>query len=158
MGWWIGKPSNEWKNVFFNKIILQPHSLMGGSGSRHRLSVSNSNKSMKQSMSYPAISDIIKTKVGNIWYIEKCCYCIFMQIQGPPSSLSVDNFQQLPPPISPEVLSPTSPTPPSSTSSKSKDYLHLKRRVKSPELHETTFTMSTIEEEIESVNYGTYNT
>jgi len=118
---------------------LRPHSLMGGSGSRHRLSVSNSNKSMKQSMSYPAISDIIKTK-------------------GPPSSLSVDNFQQLPPPISPEVLSPTSPTPPSSTSSKSKDYLHLKRRVKSPELHETTFTMSTIEEEIESVNYGTYNT
>ena len=81
-----------------------------------------------------------------------------MQIQGPPSSLSVDNFQQLPPPISPEVLSPTSPTPPSSTSSKSKHYLHLKRRVKSPELHETTFTMSTIEEEIESVNYGTYNT
>ena len=81
-----------------------------------------------------------------------------MQMQGPPSSLSVDNFQQLPPPISPEVLSPTSPTPPSSTSSKSKDYFHLKRRVKSPELHETTFTMSTIEEEIESVTNGTYNT
>jgi len=114
----------------------RPHSLLS-SGSRHRLSVgSGSGKSLKQSISSPAISDIIKRK-------------------GLPSSQSVDNFRQLPPPINPEILSPgpTSPTssfgPQSQTQAKSRD---IKRRVKSPDLHETTFIMSTIEEEIESVN------
>lgn len=51
---------------------FQPHSLLS-SGSRHRLSVgSGSGKSLKQSISSPAISDIIKSKVGDtshgLWY------------------------------------------------------------------------------------------
>lgn len=53
---------------------FQPHSLLS-SGSRHRLSVgSGSGKSLKQSISSPAISDIIKRKVGwdtsghGLWY------------------------------------------------------------------------------------------
>jgi len=115
---------------------LRPHSLMGGggSGSRHRLGYSN--KTMKQSHSNPAISDLT---VSNK--------------KGPTSSQSFDNFRQLPPPMSPEVLSPTSPTPTPGVI-RPRDIIQLKRRVKSPEVHETTFTMSTIEEEIESVNFG----
>lgn len=111
----------------------RPHSLLG-SGSRHRLSVNfQNNKSIPQSASSPAISDLVKYK-------------------GPSSSKSVDNFRQLPAPMSPEILtSPTSPTsslPPVFRSS-------IKRRIKSPEVYETTFTMSTIEEEIENLNQGT---
>ena len=54
------------------RSTFQPHSLLS-SGSRHRLSVgSGSGKSMKQSISSPAISDIIKSKVGDtshgLWY------------------------------------------------------------------------------------------
>lgn len=80
--------------------------------------------------------------------------------QGPPSSQSVDNFRQLPPPINPEILSPGPTSPTSSfghpqTQAKSRE---MKRRVKSPDLHETTFIMSTIEEEIESVNPVAFHT
>ena len=49
----------------------------------------------------------------------------------------------MPEPITPEVLSPSS-----STGGR------VRRRVKSPEILETTFTMSTIQEEIENVNYA----
>ena len=53
--------------------------------------------------------------------------------------------------MTPEVLSPVSPTQSvPGPVPRSRDI--IKRRVKSPEVHETTFTMSTIEEEIESVN------
>ena len=64
-------------SIIYALIILprnsfQPHSLLSSS-SRHRLSVgSGSGKSMKQSISSPAISDIVKTKVGHTghggWY------------------------------------------------------------------------------------------
>lgn len=124
---------------------LRPHSLVGGPGPapRHRLSVSSSSGSarsgIRQSSSYHGISAVAN------------------KAAPPPSSQSVDNFRQLPPPISPEVLSPTSP-PPQWPAATKKDVLQLKRRVKSPEVHETTFTMSTIEEEIESVNHGGYPT
>ena len=137
---------------YFIKNIFQPHSLLG-SGSRHRLSVgSGSGKSLKQSISSPAISDIIKSKVGGRHQTPEMGYGIIMRlcVQGPPSSKSVDNFRQLPPPITPEILSPTQ--------ARSRDLSQMKRRVKSPDLHETTFTMSTIEEEIESVNPVAFHT
>ena len=49
--------------------------------------------------------------------------------------------------MTPEVLSPNScPT------DRPRDTLQMRRRLKSPEILETTFTMSTIEEEIENVS------
>ena len=71
-------------------------------------------------------------------------------LQGPTISQSTENFSALPEPITPEVLSPSSTT-------LSRPLLREgqggRRRVKSPEILETTFTMSTIQEEIENVNY-----
>ena len=59
---------------------FQPHSLLS-SGSRHRLSV-GSGKSLKQSISSPAISDIIKSKVGDTLAMG---YGIIMLICSGPS-------------------------------------------------------------------------
>lgn len=107
-----------------HKQKLRPHSLMGAGrhGSGHR--------TIKQSVSYPAISDIIRQK-------------------GPTTSQSIDNFSKLPDPMTPEVLSPNS-----CPADRPRDTLQMRRRLKSPEILETTFTMSTIEEEIENVNFG----
>ena len=51
--------------------------------------------------------------------------------------------------MTPEVLSPNS-----CPADRPRDTLQMRRRLKSPEILETTFTMSTIEEEIENVNFG----
>ena len=64
-------------------------------------------------------------------------------------SQSIENFSKLPEPIAPEVLSPSS-----GSGGRVRDCLGGRRRVKSPEILETTFTMSTIQEEIENVNYA----
>ena len=102
---------------------------------------------------------IIFANCYKYFYPHTKYFYLHTQAAPPPSSQSVDNFRQLPPPISPEVLSPTSPPPPPQwPAATKKETLQLKRRVKSPEVHETTFTMSTIEEEIESVHHGGYPT
>ena len=81
---------------------------------------------------------------GHHHYLYKDRLTLNCALQGPTISQSIENFSKLPEPITPEVLSPSSS---SNTGGR-------RRRVKSPEILETTFTMSTIQEEIENVNYA----
>jgi len=132
----------------------RPHSLTGPS--RHRLSYT---KSLPQSLSSPAIRSLGEKPN--------------LRAKVPPSSQSAHNlsgYLNSPPPQPPKTITPPISPPPASTSPDQlvppsqagkgvrrvvgKENHYSRKKVKSPDLLETTFTMSTIEEEMEGVNIG----
>jgi len=147
----------------------RPHSLTGSS--RHRLSCNSpSTKSIPQSFSSPAIRNLGSGKADQ-------------RVKLPTSSQSAHNLsgylpssaQNLSKPITPSASSPLPPPAPSVqpiSPITATDQIHSqqipkggrrlvgkenhysRKKVKSPDLLETTFTMSTIEEEMEGVNIG----
>lgn len=148
----------------------RPHSLTGSS--RHRLSYNSpSTKSIPQSFSSPAIRNLGSAKPEQRGKLPTTSQSAHNLAGYLPSSSQYAAKPTTPPissPITPPAQMVPSLPPESSVTDQllaqqtskggrrvgGKENHYSRKKVKSPDLLETTFTMSTIEEEMEGVNIG----